>query len=255
MKVEEAPPIQSARRIGTGRSIPPPEALATSQDGREERRRDIEEPHDIAALHGIDEADLTPEIRAAIGGLITEVASLREALAQSDRRLDYLNALADQDSLSMTLNRRAFVRELSRALTIARQHDSGSSLMFLEIEDLKELNVLHGLAAGDAAIEHVAAILQDRLSDGTVVGRLGGAEFGLIMIGERPEDARLRGNALAAAVAAQPLYWERQEIWLALRIGIHPLLTDEDASAAMNATDHVLRHPGAAEDAADETAA
>ncbi|MEX2614812.1 MAG: GGDEF domain-containing protein [Alphaproteobacteria bacterium] len=255
MKVEETPPISSARRIGTERSVPPPDATATSPEGREERRRDSGEPHDMAALHGIDENDLTPEVRAAIGELIAEVASLRESLAQSGRRLDYLNALADQDSLSATLNRRAFVRELSRALTIARQHDSGSSLMFLEIEDLKELNIRYGLAAGDAAIEYVAAILQDRLTDGAVVGRLGGAEFGLILIGEQPDDARLRGNALAAAVAAQPLFWEGHEIWLALRTGIHPLQPNEDASAAMNATDRALRHPGIARDAADDSAA
>ncbi|MDA0663052.1 MAG: GGDEF domain-containing protein [Proteobacteria bacterium] len=255
MKVEEAPPVQSARRIGTGRSVPPPEAMATLPDGREERRRESGQPHDIAALHGIDEDDLTPEIRAAVGGLIAEVASLREALAQSGRRLDYLNALADQDSISPTLNRRAFVRELSRALAIARQYGSESSLMFLEIEDLKELNVQHGLAAGDAAIEHVAAILQERLSEGGVIGRLGGAEFGLIMIGEGPEEARLRGNNLAAAVAAQPLIWDGQEVWLALRFGIHSLRTDEDARTAMDATDRVMRHPGAGDDTVDGFAA
>ena len=67
MKVEEAPPVQSARRIGTGRSVPPPDAMSTSPEGREERRQDAE-PHDIAALHGIDEDDMTPEIRAAING-------------------------------------------------------------------------------------------------------------------------------------------------------------------------------------------
>ena len=147
------------------------------------------------------------------------------------------------------------MRELSRALNIARQHDSGSSLVFLEIEGLRELNVRYGLASGDAAIEHVATILQARLSDGTVVGRLGGAEFGLILIGELPDAARLRGDALAAAVAAQPLYWEGHEIWLTLRIGIHHLQVDEDVNAAMNATDRELRHPGNPDDAADDSTA
>ena len=84
--------------------------------------------------------------------LIGEVANLRAALEHSDKRLDYLTKLADQDLISTLLNRRAFVRELSRALVVARQGQVGSTLIFLEIETLKEINIRHGLAAGDAAI-------------------------------------------------------------------------------------------------------
>ena len=70
----------------------------------------------MAAVHGVAEDDLTPNIRGAIVGLIAEVASLREELDQSRNRLEYLTALADQDSALQLLNRRAFVRELTRAL-------------------------------------------------------------------------------------------------------------------------------------------
>lgn len=254
MKIEEAPPIQPSRQVGTGRSVPVPGATETSRDENGSRRERQETPHDIAALHGVDEDELTPNVRQAMEGLIAEVVSLREALEQGNRRLEYLNALADQDSLSATLNRRAFVRELSRVLAIAQRNDTDSTLVFLEIETLKDVNVRHGLAAGDAAIEHVAGILQSRLPEGTVIGRLGGAEFGLVLLGETPEAARQRGDALAAAVSAQPLYWEGTEIWLTVRFGVHPLLSGEDASAAMNATDRELRQAGPPADTKDGAA-
>jgi diguanylate cyclase (GGDEF)-like protein len=243
MKVEEPTPIQSVRQVGLGRSVPAANSLETPQ--REDGQRDDQElPHDVAAVHGVDEGELTPGVRHAMEGLIAEVAQLREELAQTKRRLEYLNVLADQDPLSATLNRRAFVRELSRALALAQRQDADSTLIFLEVDNLKAVNVHQGMAAGDAAIEHVSGIIQSRLDEGTVIGRLGGAEFGLVLIGEEPELARNRGNAIAAAVAAQPLNWDGQEIWLTLRFGVHPLRSGEDASAAMIATDRVLRHGG-----------
>ena len=242
MKVEEAPPIQPTRQVGIGRSIPAPHSTGSSRDEGGGQREEPETPQDVAAVHGVDEDDLTPGVRVAMDDQITEVATLREALALSNRRVDYLNTLADQDPLSATLHRRAFVRELSKALTIAQRGETTSALVFLEIETLKDVNVLHGMAAGDAVIEHVAGILLSRLGEGSAVGRLGGAAFGLILVGDTLDEARSRGNMLAAAVSAQPLYWEGHEIWLTLRFGVHPLLSDEDANAAMNATDRDLRH-------------
>jgi diguanylate cyclase (GGDEF)-like protein len=244
MKVEEPPPIQSVRPVRLGRSVPATDEMGSHRQREEQQREDQETPHDIAAVHGIDEGALTPGVRAAMESLIAEIAELREELSQSKRRLEYLNALADQDPVSATLNRRAFVRELSRALAIAERNDADSTLIFLEIDNLKAVNVDHGIAAGDTAIEHVAGIMQSRLAEGTVIGRLGGAEFGVVLVGESPESARSRGNALAAAVAAQPLHWEGHEIWLTLRFGVHPLHSGEDANAAMNATDRQLRHGG-----------
>lgn len=199
------------------------------------------ELHDVAAVHGVEEDDLTPNIRGAMVGLIAEVAALREALDQNRNRLEYLTALADQDPVSLVLNRRAFVRELSRALTIAQRRRTDSSLIFVEIENLKSINSQLGLAAGDAAIEHVAGIIQGQVPDGNVIGRVGGAEFGIILIGETEEVAIARAEALADAVMSRPLVWENAEAPLALNWGTHFLRDDEDAGAAMNAADRRMR--------------
>lgn len=244
MKVEEPPPIQMTRSVGTEQSVPPAVATGGSRDDRrpDQNERDVhEELQDVAAVHGVAEDDLTPNIRGAMVGLIAEVASLREELAQSRNRLDYLTALADQDTVSLVLNRRAFVRELTRALAIAGRRNTGSSLLFLEVENLKSVNVRFGLAAGDAAIEHAAAIVQNNVPEGNIIGRVGGAEFGVILIGEPEELARERAHLLADTIAERPLIWENTEVALSLNWGSYFLQDEEDAGAAMNAADRQMR--------------
>mgnify|MGYP002839498703 CR=1 FL=1 len=139
MKVEEPPPIQHLRQVGTERSVPPADATGGSRDdGRSspDEREVHEELQDVAAVHDVSEDDLSPNMWDAMVGLIAEVASLREEMEQSRNRLEYLTALADQDSVLQLLNRRAFVRELTRALSIANRRNTNSSLVFLEVENL-----------------------------------------------------------------------------------------------------------------------
>jgi len=244
MKVEEPPPIQPTRQIGIERAVPPADEAGGSRDDRRSSDGDRDaqhELHDIAAVHGVETEDLTPNIRSAMVGLIAEVAELREELHQNRKRLEYMTTLADQDSISLVLNRRAFVRELSRALVIAQRRGTDSSLLFVEIENLKAINERHGLDAGDAAIEHIAALIQGQMPEGEIVGRVGGAEFGIILIGEQEDQARERAEALIAAAAAQPLVWESAETPLSLIWGAFFLSGFDDAGAAMVAADRRMR--------------
>lgn len=244
MKVEEPPHVQATRQVGIEQTVQPPDAAGGSLGDRRFSKDDREPApklQDVAAMHGVEEDDLTPNIRNAMVQLIAEVADLREALDQNRNRLEYLTMLADQDPVSLVFNRRAFVRELSRALVIAQRRNTESSLLFVEVENLKLVNARLGLAAGDAAIEHVAGIIQGDIPEGNVIGRVGGAEFGIILIGELEDTAEARGEALADTVAVRPLVWEGDEVSLTLIWGTHALRGDEDAGAALNAADRRMR--------------
>lgn len=247
MKVEEPPPIQTPRQVGSEQTVPPADQTGGSRDDRRsgKEERDVhEELQDVAAVHGVAEDDLTPNVRGAMVQLIAEVASLREELEQSRNRVEYLTAPADQDTVSSVLNRRAFVRELTRALSIGRRRNIDSSLLFLEIENLKSVHTKLGLAAGDGAVEHVAEIIRGNVPDGNVVGRVEGAEFGVILIGETEDSARNQARNLAELVSARPFVWEGAAFPLSLIWGIHTLQNEEDAGAAMTVADRTMRGSG-----------
>ena len=80
---------------------------------------------DGASVLGIPQGELTPKVQEAITQLMAEVDSLRQELEQSMSRIEYLEELADQDTLAPVANRRAFVREffLRRTVWNAVQRD------------------------------------------------------------------------------------------------------------------------------------
>src|SRR4051812_24677795 len=67
-----------------------------------------------ASVLGIPEAEFTPKGRAAVKGLMAEVDALRTDLPGAKPRLDELKKAPDQEGMLPLLNRRAFVRELTR---------------------------------------------------------------------------------------------------------------------------------------------
>src|SRR6266436_6568874 len=71
-----------------------------------------------ASLLGIPEEEFTPSVREAAAKLVDEIELLRREVEQTRTRLEDMARTADQDTLLPILNRRAFVREISRAIAL-----------------------------------------------------------------------------------------------------------------------------------------
>src|ERR1700712_1291455 len=134
-----------------------------------------------ANVLGIPEAEFTPRVRDAIMGLMGEVDNLRRELSQTRARLDEAEKTADQDHLLPLLNRRAFVRELTRYIAFSGRYNTPASLIYFDMNHLKRINDTYGHAAGDAALKHFAETLLGHVRDSDCVGRLGGDEFGVLL--------------------------------------------------------------------------
>jgi len=121
------------------------------------------------------------EAQDAIKQLIFEINSLREEIEVNNDRIAELETLADRDPLVPVVNRRAFVREISRAKTYAERYGGTNCLLYLDIDGMKQLNDQNGHATGDAALMTLAEILQQNVCASDFVGRLGGDEFGVLL--------------------------------------------------------------------------
>jgi diguanylate cyclase (GGDEF)-like protein len=160
---------------------------------------------DSAGFLGIDEAELTASVRAALTALLGEIDELRTEVARLKARLYEAEALADRDALTPVLNRRAFVRELKRVATFAQRYGSAASLIYFDLDGFKAVNDRYGHAAGDKALQAVAQRLAAQVRESDVVGRLGGDEFGVILAQADQGAAQAKAAALAAAIAAEPV--------------------------------------------------
>ena len=131
---------------------------------------------------GLDLSRLDLRARAAIEALSEEILALR---ADGERLRDALREaalLADHDALCPVYNRRAFEREVRREIAVAARFARPMSLVFLDLDDFKHVNDTFGHAAGDDVLVRISLLLQKATREIDIVGRLGGDEFGIIML-------------------------------------------------------------------------
>jgi diguanylate cyclase (GGDEF)-like protein len=162
-------------------------------------------PADKTAFLGLTEADLTPAVQQAVKTLLTEIDDLRGEVSRLKARLAEAEELADRDALTPVLNRRAFVRELGRIRTFAQRYGSPASLVYFDIDGFKGVNDRYGHAAGDAALQAVAARLAANVRESDIVGRMGGDEFAVILAQADRATAEAKARSLAHEIEKSPI--------------------------------------------------
>jgi len=195
---------------------------------------------DSASIMGIPEAELTPRVRDALMELMGEVDSLRREVSGLRDRLRESEQLADRDPLIPVLNRRAFVRELSRVIAYGRRYGDPAGLVYFDIDNFKQVNDAHGHAAGDAALHHLAKLVLGHVRETDIVGRLGGDELGLILVRTDEVAAQSKASSLSDLVARQPLRYGGSEIRLSISVGAVAFTGDDGPDDALARADRAM---------------
>jgi diguanylate cyclase (GGDEF)-like protein len=113
------------------------------------------------------------------------IVLLRRERAATHRHLGDLEALTLADPLTGLGNRRALERELARSMLRSRRLDHPLVLLYMDVDDLKQVNDRFGHAAGDATLRAVGAAVRQCSREGTDSGyRVGGDEFVLIVLAD-----------------------------------------------------------------------
>ncbi len=197
-------------------------------------------PLDVATIQGIPQSELTPRVRLALDALMAEVQDLRGALSLAKKRIGYLEALADQDTLAPILNRRAFVRELARMISFAERYEAPGSVLYFDIDGMKAINDQHGHGAGDLVVRHAAETLLGMLRGSDLVGRLGGDEFGVILTQADKDAALAKAQNLAQAIQAEPVKWNGEPLNIRVSHGVYTFAGGEAVEEALDRADKAM---------------
>ena len=167
---------------------------------------------DLAYLRFSALYDALTETLLGFGMVVLGTDSVRRALEANNRALaetnkklaeamDQLALAARTDPLTGLLNRRA----LDAFLAERGNGPFAGSVAVVDVNDLKQLNDVHGHAAGDAAIQLVARALRGQFRITDLVFRTGGDEFLAILEGGRSAELYRRLEAVDNALRAQRL--------------------------------------------------
>ncbi len=140
---------------------------------------------------------------------------------RAERRIRYL---ARYDALTKIPNRMQFQHLLQQALARSLRSDRGVLLLYLDLDQFKEINDTFGHAAGDRTLEVLSERLTRILPRETVVGRLAGDEFGLFLEGlETRQGERAQAANIARMVLTEiskAFYLQNEEVFLTASIGV-----------------------------------
>lgn len=98
-----------------------------------------------------------------------------------ERRIRQVNRQASTDGLTGLLNRGAFIQQAKSALAEADKLRSSCALVLIDCNRFKEVNDIHGHAAGDQALKALSRALRDSSQGDDIIGRLGGDEFVVLL--------------------------------------------------------------------------
>ena len=120
------------------------------------------------------------------------VDELHEALGLATHR-------AQHDALTGLANRTRFIDRLSHALAQRRRHGPTVAVLYLDLDDFKQVNDRFGHGAGDKVLMEVADRLEKVVRGGDTVARLGGDEFAVLLehTGGVPEAASVAQRVLS----------------------------------------------------------
>ena len=134
------------------------------------------------------------------------------------RQADRLLTLSATDPLTGLLNRRAFRRRLSEELQRSLRYGSPLSLMLVDVDGLKRVNDEHGHAAGDSAIQSVAAAITSTLRGSDFGARWGGDEFAIVAPNASPAAASASAERLAAQMRERGNTTGRRSVTISIGI-------------------------------------
>lgn len=140
------------------------------------------DPYEIQITH--KDGTLIPvEVRSreiTYRGQRTKVAAIVDL---RDRKIaeEKIRYLAQHDPLTGLPNRAVFSRDLKEAVRHSESNPTSWALLLIDLDHFKDINDLHGHAAGDLVIRETAARLKARTGKLGTVARLGGDEFAIIL--------------------------------------------------------------------------
>lgn len=197
-------------RFITERRLRQPLRALMSQIGKIQQRD--YSPTDVVKSH-----DELQDVSESINLLAQTVRERENSLEKSQKELEYLS---DHDVLTGLANRRFWTRFLDQTLQKADRLHRSVAVLFIDLDQFKQVNDIQGHDVGDKLLQAVSCRLQSSLPQNETLARIGGDEFNLLIDNlASAKDAEAVARRIIA-LFEQPFNVDEQQITISASIGI-----------------------------------
>jgi diguanylate cyclase (GGDEF)-like protein/PAS domain S-box-containing protein len=163
-------------------------------------------------------------------GTITHFVGIKEDITEIKRLQDQLEHLARHDPLTGLPNRHLFTDRLRQALAQGKRRKAPFAILYLDLNDFKPVNDVHGHKAGDALLVEVGRRLTACVRESDTVARMGGDEFTVLLTDiHGPENAHRIAGTIVEALG-RPFLLEEGTCTIGASLGM--ALFPEDGATA-----------------------
>lgn len=185
-----------------------------------------------------DGALLTGEVASQLGIAIEQIAA-HESIVNLSRT----------DGLTGLLNRRAFFGDLERFFRRLQRDGESAALIYVDLDNFKLVNDVHGHERGDEALLAVRGLLQSHTRPGDLIARLGGDEFAMWLSSTDEETAAARAICLLdeSRTLARFSGDEARPLGMSLGIAVYRAASGEDLKGLLARADaamYEVKHGG-----------
>jgi two-component system cell cycle response regulator len=162
-------------------------------------------------------------------------------LQQSRANQEELERIANYDSLTGLLNRRAILQEMDDQIKRVRRYKEPLSIVMLDIDHFKKVNDKYGHIVGDSVLEEMAKTIGSVIRGTDVVGRYGGEEF-IIILPHAEQDAALSvaERVRNAVVAVEMKSSNGDTFSVTVSQGVASYMSNEDIYSLIQRADAAL---------------
>lgn len=146
--------------------------------------------------------------------------------------------MAEHDPLTDLANRRKFTVEFEKSLQTSIRYQHNNALLYLDLDEFKDINDTSGHAAGDELLQAVSEVLKKVTRSTDLVARLGGDEFAILIPETDNAGASILAKKIIAELAKIKLSYREILHKVSTSIGIvHYPYTDADIHELMGFAD------------------
>ncbi len=168
----------------------------------------------------IMDASVSAHLRRDAAGTVVGFEGAIRDISERKRFESQLIHVANHDPLTGLFNRRRFDEEVERHLSEAQRYDLHGALLFMDLDQFKDVNDSRGHHAGDELLSVLARLLRDRLRETDVVARLGGDEFAILLPHTDAGQAQDVAAGLLDAIRSHPFVVGGSPLRITASVGI-----------------------------------